>query len=519
MKTFKTKLLASALITTMLLGLVSCDLFKKFDEEAVNDVVTEYLDLFIANKYSKAAKLTSKGKDIVEKKVDEDDQEVFDAIVASTEYEIIATVGEKDVAKCTVKLEYVDVEDCVASLDIYSDDAFIHAIKKADTHTKKLAIELEYDSDAEEWLISNDVAIVQVYLDQFEDTRVKSVGDIDDIDDDDDKDEGEDQVYEEFSEELACKHMEEHLDQVLGMTVEDLYRNALASDPDLTLEEFIGDMQPYYDFMFDSLHMCYYEYEIYDITDNVVTFNVTAFVPDTDDLSDYFLKSDKMVKLFSDMMFDPNYDENSGSLQIIDAMLDYIHDNPTYKRYYTSTSISYSEEKGQYYAEGFSDVISQLVPNLDFGNTLLADGEFLTRVAEYCYENGIVGETQYEALLLEAETIGNAIMVEEGSDFLDFKMYEDPDFKYVTKLYRDGDPGLYILFHTQNNYTAYDTFTVTVEKGDEVLLNGAMGYSGRNRNNEGKILLDGPITAGEYKITIIGFNGETFATIYINIME
>lgn len=533
MNTNKSKVIAALIASSMLLGLTSCNVAKDvYDEDEVTEVVTQYFKLIKKGKFDDAAELTTQNKDAFKYgKLDKDEAAILDALVATTDYDI-HKVKESDVYEAEVKLEInlVSVSSAADYLgSSYSVDDLIDQFDDTDeTFGSTITITVEYDEDREEWLVSSPGAsdIAQIYNEDIDEADLsfsKSSGKDgkDGKDGEDDKDGKGDDKAEilPFSEENCNAAMDDRIAYTLGLTIEDMYNNELKTNPDITMEEFVGDNQAIYDFLLDSLHLTTIEYEVNEIGDNYIIYSYIAYVPDTQDLSDYFLQSDEMVALMGDMLITPVFDDEKAVDQIMATLLNYVHSEPEYRNYYGSATATYNPETGGYDISGIEEVTSQLVPNLDFSNTLMMDEAFLTRVADYLYDNGKIGEEQYQAYIEEAQRLGACIQVQPGSDYYDFTLYEDENFTYVTKIYKEGDPGIYMIFETQNNYNYDDTFTITVTYNDAVIVNNHLSYCGRNRCNEGKIKLSGPLKAGDYVITITGYNGEEFATISITVIE
>ena len=115
-KTITTKLVGLILIASMTLSIASCDKFSSGpNADDVLDVVANYIDLLKGGKYSKAAKLTKSGDDLIsDMKLDDESQEFLDKIIATSEYEIEYVDGTKnESANCTLDLTVVDGDDAI----------------------------------------------------------------------------------------------------------------------------------------------------------------------------------------------------------------------------------------------------------------------------------------------------------------------------------------------------------------------------------------------------------------------
>lgn len=499
------------LTTTLLMGFTGCDAIASlgFNADDVYDVVAQYLDYVKDTKYSKAAGLVDGGSDAFKKlKLSDYEEDVLDILVATTEYEISEGKGQKGKsATCELLLESASLKDALKKSEDNEVDSIKKALKKASTREESFTIELTYEDD--EWLITDVSDIVEFYTHDFSKLEAPEV-----IENDDDT---APVTSKEFSSNDAIAYFEEQRKGFNEYSLKDIYELMIEpNDSSMTYEEFTqSEDAMIYQFLVTVMKNTVIDYEVYDISNDEVVLTITAQIPDMNEMPKYFLESPTIIELMANAICDSEFEfgteENN---KLIGAMIDYIKDHPPVKFFYTSTSIKLNAD-GEYEDDGgLDEIIGELVTASSFGDTFLMDADFLQKVADYAYENGMCDQIFYAALCYEVSLIRDFMVIEPGSDFQSLTCYEDPDFTFEAKYYKEGDPGMYIVFETVDRHSAYDKFKIDVVFEGESIYSGT-GYCGKDRNNEMTLTLNGPLQAGEYDITITGFDGETFANLHI----
>ena len=513
-KKFTSKVLSVILMASMFMSFTGCDAIKNltFNEDEVLDVVAEYLDLVKANKYSKAAKLVKGGDDAFKDlELSDYESDILDLVTATTEYEISEVEGEKNSsATCELTIESVSLKDALKKAEDSEVSSIKKAIKKASTNDDSITIKLVYSDDS--WVIKDVASIVDFYTTDFKKLEVPE---------DIPVDIPTGSAAKEFNVTDACAYFDSRCQDFNNFSLEEAFDSIVSEDnPSMTYEEFLDSMDSmYYEVLIALMNRTIIDYEIYEATGDSVVLQLTVQIPDTSDMVQSFLTNARLVEILSKTIFDDSYNmEDDSEEAIVSAMIDFIERNNKYRYYYTTTLITL-DELGDYVAEGgLGELVSELVPDLDFGNTFLIDPDFLTLIANYSLLNGYIDGNYYQYFLVEIENIRNSISVEPGSDFQSVKIFEDADFTYEAKYYEEGDPGIYIEFETLDRHSATETFTLVCYYEGEV-VSSFSGYCGKNRNNLAQISLKGPLKAGTYDIEITGFNGELFAILHLNVIE
>lgn len=160
------KALALLITASLAVGSIGCSLTdskkggkadKKAEAEAVEDVVSSFMDYVIGNKASKASKLVVDGEDVIAaatEDLDENELAIFNAILDYVEYEVSDAEGNPDKeegsATVTISVPVVEVDGCS------SMDEMMDLIEDADLNEEEVSIDLEYDDD---YLIEEDSAM------------------------------------------------------------------------------------------------------------------------------------------------------------------------------------------------------------------------------------------------------------------------------------------------------------------------------------------------------------------------
>lgn len=509
------KAVGVVLMTSMLIGFTGCDAIASigFNADEVYDVVALYLDYVKDAKYAKASKLVDGGSNAFQKlKLSDYEEDILEILVATTEYEISEGKGKKGkTATCELLLESASLKDALKKADDNEVDSIEKALKKASVKEETIDVELVYVDD--EWLISDVSDIVDFYTHDFYRLEEPEVTD---------EDNGtKPEVTKEFNSNDALAYFEEQCQDFNSFSLKDMYELMVTpSDPSMTYEEFLNSEDVMiYQFLVTVMQNTTIDYEVYEINNDQIVLTLIAHIPDMEEMPSYFLESQTIIELMATAICDSDFEFGvEETNKLIMAMIDYIKSDPPVKYYYTSAAITL-DENGEYNADGgLEEIIGELVTTTSFGNTFLMDADFLQRVADYAYDNGMCNKLFYDALCYDAELIRNFMVIEPGSDFQNLTCYEDEAHTFEAKYYRAGDPGMYIVFETVDRHSAYDQFKIEIDFEGEQIYSG-YGYCGKNRNNEMILDIAGPLSAGEYDMTITGFDGEVFAKLHIVVAE
>lgn len=161
----------------------SCNLLPGKTEEKdttssdIEDVVSSYLDEIVDGTFADEEYASDYAKDTPFADLtfeDGDVQELMNASFAIIEYEIEDAEGDMDDEEgtCDIVLTYVDLSAILDDLDDgYDANDVMDAIEDKDVLTEEadVSLDLEYDEDEEEWLITDTSELAEILGEPFED--------------------------------------------------------------------------------------------------------------------------------------------------------------------------------------------------------------------------------------------------------------------------------------------------------------------------------------------------------------
>lgn len=173
----KVKGLCSLLLSVALIaGFTSCsstDDKKGAEDEsqAVEDVVNDYMSCITSGKYEKASKLTNEDEfniNIMYNSLSEDQMELVNCLISTTEYKISGVKVEDDKGSCKVELTTKDYMSAYYDLgNKWELVDYTDAIKDTDD-TTSYKIKLSLIKDDDKWVIKSDSSVSEYYYNMVE---------------------------------------------------------------------------------------------------------------------------------------------------------------------------------------------------------------------------------------------------------------------------------------------------------------------------------------------------------------
>lgn len=495
------KILALAVTASMVMSFAGCSALNLGNKTAseIEDAATSYMELLISGKYEKAAKLVKDGEDaITAAELDDDHMAVLEALLATTEFEIEDADGEKEKSgKCTVTVTVADIEDAVANAEGTTSEDIVAAIADADTVEESFSLKFTYD---DEWLIKDASPVTSYYIDAANGVE-----------------------FSALSEDAALEFVDAHFATLVDGDLAALYEMA---DVDESYEEWMDEYNsnPMIPFFMAVLSTLDYECEVEEAGDDYVNIAVTGTMTDPQACIDVAFDDEVYAASGAYGMFGDDNMENP-ALQILtdnlNASINTISDTADCYWLYEVTV----DEDGNLQMEEIDS--NNPLENAEFGSNDFEgrDEELILMSLEYALEHGMCTQEQYDELMaLYGGTPAGASYYEinEGSDFWRLTVYSDDTATTEVDAYHIGDAGFFITFQTVAYYDAGSTISVTLEmEGRGVIYEGTSAPLEANHVDSGYafITAEGGIQAGEYDLTVIGYNGEVFAVVHFVVAD
>lgn len=498
MKNFK-RIIATTIAASMVMSLASCSALTDKTADEIEEIATSYMENLVAGKYDKAAKLVDGGEnDFAAAELDDDHMAILDAMFAATEFEIDDVEGKKeDSGKAKIIIQVPDLAAAIEDADSSSVDDIVAAIEDADKSEEEVTLKFTYD---DEWLIKDDDAVTSVFISSVENAE-----------------------FGGLSEAAALEYVNARFDAIMSGDLEAMYDFA-DHDEYPTFADFEADAnnQQLLDFMLNVFSTLDYSSYVFDSTDEYVDVYVEGTIVDVQQVMENGITDDVMAAVMAYSLFSDSPDGAMGYMvESLNGAVGSVSDRADVTFTYRVTA----DENGELSAEKVDG--NNPFEDMEFDSSMFEgrEMELMALALTYALDNGLCSADEYEqyqAYISGGEVVDvpeGAIDVQQGSDFYRIYFYSDRDRTQEVEGYTTESNGFHIVFRTMGYYDMTDTYSCSLvnEEGTE-LFSGSANMN-ENSCDTGYIDIDADsgIPAGIYVMTIIGCNGEVFATVTFNV--
>ena len=488
------KIVSAVTASTILLASVSgCSLLGGKDKAAIQEVVEGYVDAVKDGKYNKTADFVLDEEDYFQENAfDGPTQELLDAVMAVSEYEVGDIEVDKDSATCVVTFTLPDL-DSIAD-EGYSFDEFIDAIADIeDTVEEDFSFDLSKDGD--EWFIEGDSTA------DYADFLAGIVADLE---------------FSGLSESAAIAAVETFVDYLAQGDVMSAYAMSPVDSDAFSdmegMEEFLGEVNG-----FTSIFSAYFSnldvtYEATDATEDSITVTLTGTAPDAEPaiaaaVSDHGI----MVPIYADYlesMINGDYDVTAVMNAIFNVAADAI--STASPAAYTSTAVVTVDEDGNYYVDPSDD----FMVDFDFPEVAGSD-ELLPEALDLLLSQGRISQADYDTYMGNGSgnvpvtgTDATLVLIEGGDDLYDY-------YTSVT------DSALVVNVRTWAYYNRGDEFGYEISYEGEEIMSGTYVMPD---NSDDMIIIEIPVVgepSGTYDIVVYdeGSSSSILANMELIVLE
>lgn len=398
-----TRFAAFMLSVAMLASVTGCDLpfggddskGKKGgskEENAVTDAVAGYMDNVIGGKYDKAVKSVAEQDDedainisTMFDYLSDDQADVIEALISTTEYEVTDVEVDDDEAKCKLVLTVVDIESVIDDMDDgYDIDDLIDAIEDSDDTTEgKIKLSLVNDDD---WMLESDEDIANFYFEMVEDIAGGAASGVIDLTNADFSEESVLAYIDNCFATWATGDFSEFNDGEAG----EVFAGINSDSP-----EFVGFLSTYFSNVTHSAVV-----NSIDVDNKTANVTINTTVPNAGELvGAVYQNHDLLVRMFAYSISgqDADFDNNPElASMFIQSMTNAI---PTASKENLSTTTTVAVDEDGNYGVGenaseclFGSTENAAQPNMTDEETMA----LMMEAIEYAHDNNMITDAEYE---------------------------------------------------------------------------------------------------------------------------